>query len=220
MGSPEAKTFYSILGVGPDDDAAQIREAYRDQVKQHHPDVSEAADAPRQFKRLTTAKEVLTDEDERARYDRLGHESYLRRQPTTAGWEIETENARTASEAAGEYADGSPDRSGPTARTETPNQQTRGGTTAYGTAASYYTPGQRLGADQSGGVRSLLGSLRRSDTALLVHALLLVSSIVIGSILLTAGVVGAVSPFVSAVLGVSMVGITVFVAGLHVVSRL
>lgn len=81
------ETFYTILGVDPDATAAQIRRGYRDQVKECHPDVNDAPDANRRFKRLTTARDVLLDDDERARYDRLGHDSYVRRHVDSSAWQ-------------------------------------------------------------------------------------------------------------------------------------
>jgi curved DNA-binding protein CbpA len=80
------ETFYSALGVGSEADTESIRRAYRERVKEHHPDVSDAADASEQFKRLTTARDVLVDGDERARYDRLGHERYVRRHVESGVW--------------------------------------------------------------------------------------------------------------------------------------
>jgi len=70
-------TLYGVLGVGPDADDGAIRAAYRERVKDHHPDVSSAPDATERFKRVTTAKETLLDPKERSRYDRLGHAAYV-----------------------------------------------------------------------------------------------------------------------------------------------
>ena len=69
--------YYERLGVPPDASTDEIAAAYREQLKQTHPDVSDANDAGERTKRLIEAKEVLTDETERTRYDRLGHERYL-----------------------------------------------------------------------------------------------------------------------------------------------
>lgn len=71
------ETFYAALGVDPDADDATVRTAYREAVKEHHPDVSDDPGAEQRFKRLTTARDVLLDPDERARYDRIGHEAYV-----------------------------------------------------------------------------------------------------------------------------------------------
>lgn len=71
------ETFYTALGVESDADDETVRDAYRKAVKEHHPDVSDDPGAERRFKRLTTARDVLLDPDERARYDRLGHQSYV-----------------------------------------------------------------------------------------------------------------------------------------------
>jgi len=70
-------TFYEVLGVGPEADGDAVRAAYRERVKDHHPDVSSAPDATERFKRVTTAKETLLDPIERSRYDRLGHAAYV-----------------------------------------------------------------------------------------------------------------------------------------------
>jgi curved DNA-binding protein CbpA len=70
-------TFYDVLDVSPDASRDEIQAAYREKVKQTHPDVSDDPDAETQFKRVTRAREVLTDPDERARYDRLGHSQYV-----------------------------------------------------------------------------------------------------------------------------------------------
>lgn len=70
-------TFYDLLEVDGDANEETVRRAYRAQVKEHHPDVSDHPDARARFKRLTLARNVLCDRTERARYDRLGHESYL-----------------------------------------------------------------------------------------------------------------------------------------------
>ncbi|WP_424004589.1 J domain-containing protein [Haloarcula salina] len=71
------ETFYDVLGVTPDASTADIRAAYRARLKETHPDVSDDADASEATQRLIEARDVLTDADERARYDRLGHEAYV-----------------------------------------------------------------------------------------------------------------------------------------------
>jgi len=82
-----APTFYGVLGVGPDADADAIEMGYRERVTEVHPDVNDDPDADAQFRRLTTAKETLLDADERARYDRLGHASYVRHHVSCSAWE-------------------------------------------------------------------------------------------------------------------------------------
>lgn len=71
------ETYYDRLGVEPDAGREEIRAAYRERLKETHPDVSERPDAGRRTQRLIEARDVLTDETERQRYDRLGHEDYL-----------------------------------------------------------------------------------------------------------------------------------------------
>ena len=70
------ETFYDRLGVSSDATTEEIETAYREAIKQVHPDVSDEVGAGERTKRLNKAKRVLTDEAERARYDRLGHDSY------------------------------------------------------------------------------------------------------------------------------------------------
>ena len=70
------ETFYDRLGVPTDATTEEIETAYREAIKQVHPDVSDNVDAGERTKRLNKAKRVLTDDEERARYDRLGHDSY------------------------------------------------------------------------------------------------------------------------------------------------
>ncbi|MFB6142180.1 MAG: J domain-containing protein [Halorientalis sp.] len=82
------ETFYSVLGVDPDADTQTIQAAYRERVKDHHPDVSEADDAAETFKRLTDARDVLLDDESRERYDRLGHDAYVRDHLDSAAWSV------------------------------------------------------------------------------------------------------------------------------------
>ncbi|MEF8790916.1 MAG: DnaJ domain-containing protein [Haloarculaceae archaeon] len=70
-------TFYETLGVDEDASREEVRAAYRERAKDTHPDVSDAPDADRRFRRVKRAHDVLSDERERRRYDRLGHEAYL-----------------------------------------------------------------------------------------------------------------------------------------------
>lgn len=79
-------TFYSILGVDTDAESDDIQEAYREHVKESHPDVSDDPDASSTFKRVTTARDVLVDDAERRRYDRLGHEQYVDLHVQESAW--------------------------------------------------------------------------------------------------------------------------------------
>jgi curved DNA-binding protein CbpA len=78
------ETFYDVLGVEPDATTDEIEAAYRERLKEVHPDVNDAADAGATTRELIDARDVLVDETERARYDRLGHEAYVGDEPSAA----------------------------------------------------------------------------------------------------------------------------------------
>ena len=65
-------TLYDLLGALPDDDADGLRAAFRKAAKASHPDVNPGnPDAAERFRRIVRANAILSDEQQRAAYDRL-----------------------------------------------------------------------------------------------------------------------------------------------------
>ncbi len=71
-----SEDFYSVLGVSRDASPEEIKQAYREKATEYHPDVSDDPNAEEKFKQIQKAKQVLTDEDKREAYDRMGHDQY------------------------------------------------------------------------------------------------------------------------------------------------
>ena len=71
-----SEDFYEVLGVSRDADEDEINKAFRQKAAEFHPDVSDDPDAEEKFKKAKKAKEVLTDEQKRAAYDRMGHDRF------------------------------------------------------------------------------------------------------------------------------------------------
>jgi curved DNA-binding protein CbpA len=66
------ETLYDLLGALPNDDADELRAAFRRAVKRVHPDInSEDPDAGLKFRRIVRANEILGDAEQRAAYDHL-----------------------------------------------------------------------------------------------------------------------------------------------------
>lgn len=74
--------YYERLGVSEDASTSEIKQAFRDRIKETHPDISDDDAASERTKRLIEARDVLTDRSERERYDRLGHETYVQQSAT------------------------------------------------------------------------------------------------------------------------------------------
>lgn len=64
--------LYEVLGVGPDADDEAIKQAYRVLARELHPDVSSHDESGERFREATEAYAVLSDEDSKGLYDRLG----------------------------------------------------------------------------------------------------------------------------------------------------
>lgn len=69
--------FYELLGVDPDASPADLKRAYRRRAREYHPDVNDDDRAGDQFKTVRRVYDVLSDPNERAAYDRLGHRTYV-----------------------------------------------------------------------------------------------------------------------------------------------
>ena len=67
------RDFYQILGVSRSASAGEIKKAYRQLAKQHHPDANpDDPNAAARFAEITDAYKVLSDDEKRQKYDQFG----------------------------------------------------------------------------------------------------------------------------------------------------
>ena len=68
------RDYYEILGVARGASEQDLKSAYRRLAHQHHPDKNQSdPQAEDKFKEAAEAYAVLSDPDQRQRYDRFGH---------------------------------------------------------------------------------------------------------------------------------------------------
>lgn len=204
------ETFYDAIGVSERASDDDVHRAFRERAKATHPDVSDSRDARRRFKRLKTARDVLTDETERARYDRLGHAAYLRRSGPCSGWETPTpvrssgETGRSGSSVVGAANTDTDSGSGRAGATRT--QRSRSAGTA---AKAYYRSRRPTGSVADGTSMGTLASrLRTLGPWLLLDALLVLSSLATAGLVLSWGSLSVISVVVAATLVVLVLGAT------------
>ncbi|WP_224332213.1 DnaJ domain-containing protein [Haloprofundus halobius] len=95
------ENFYDLLGVSDDATQAELKAAYRAKAREYHPDVNDDDRATAQFQTIRRAYDVLSDESERADYERLGHRTYVKKRmkgyPSASRWGDDDSSSTSAS---------------------------------------------------------------------------------------------------------------------------
>ena len=94
------KDYYEILGLTRKASEQEIKAAYRKAARKYHPDLHAKGDkaaAEEKFKEINEAYAVLSDQDKRAKYDRLGDnwQNGQEWQPTPAAGGYENQSWHT-----------------------------------------------------------------------------------------------------------------------------
>lgn len=92
--------YYKILGVSKNATADEIKKAYRKLARKHHPDLNpNNPEASKLFQQINEANEVLSDPENRKKYDQYGKD-----------WKHaeQFEQARKQQKASGAYSQGNP----------------------------------------------------------------------------------------------------------------
>jgi molecular chaperone DnaJ len=81
------RDYYEVLGVGRSATEQEIKSAYRRLAVRYHPDRNPGDDeAEEKFKEAAEAYSVLSNAEQRARYDRFGHAGVSGAGAASAGW--------------------------------------------------------------------------------------------------------------------------------------
>jgi len=71
-----SRDYYEVLGLSRGAAEEDIKKAYRDLAREHHPDMVSESDKPaaeKRFKEINEAYQVLSDPQKRKMYDQFGH---------------------------------------------------------------------------------------------------------------------------------------------------
>ena len=80
--------YYDILGVSRDASELEIKQAYRRLARKYHPDVNPGdKSAEARFKKINEAYEVLSDKENRKKYDQFGDQWQYADQFARTGWQ-------------------------------------------------------------------------------------------------------------------------------------
>src|SRR3990167_11073716 len=72
----EKADYYETLGVSKGAADAQIKSAYRNLARKHHPDVDKADGAEKKVKEINEAYQVLSAPQKKAAYDQYCHSAF------------------------------------------------------------------------------------------------------------------------------------------------
>ncbi|MEE0970692.1 MAG: molecular chaperone DnaJ [Clostridia bacterium] len=73
----EKRDFYEVLGLAKGADDNAIKKAYRSLAKKYHPDLNPGdKEAEEKFKEVNEAYAVLSDPEQKAKYDQYGHAAF------------------------------------------------------------------------------------------------------------------------------------------------
>lgn len=89
--------YYELIDVESDASEEKIQKRTRKLLARFHPDVCDHKDGEKIYKKLSQAKETLTDPDKREIYDTLGHQEYIRRREQTGTLTFFTEEVEQTS---------------------------------------------------------------------------------------------------------------------------
>lgn len=68
------RDYYEVLNVSRNASKQEIKKAYRKLALKYHPDRNKSSGAEEKFKEISEAYAILSDDEKRMQYDRLGHE--------------------------------------------------------------------------------------------------------------------------------------------------
>ncbi len=106
------KDYYSVLGVSKSATKAEIKKAYRNLAKKYHPDKTDGNKAlEEKFKEISEAYEVLSNDENRKKYDELGANWKNQQQAGGAGFDYSQyySNQGGASQAGHQSFEGDPE---------------------------------------------------------------------------------------------------------------
>ncbi|MDY7021113.1 MAG: J domain-containing protein [Cyanobacteriota bacterium] len=85
MAATDYKDYYAILGLSKSASADEIKKAYRRLARKYHPDMNPGDKAAEsKFKEISEAYEVLSDPENRKKYDQFGQ--YWTQAGSSTGW--------------------------------------------------------------------------------------------------------------------------------------